>query len=97
MHDQPPRTCLFSERLTMALDPDIVFSAYANTPCSVQFWVAGVASVECRSLRAAVIYARDHGALTESVEITVHLPREDIAYASDKVRALIKELPSGRR
>jgi hypothetical protein len=81
----------------MALDPNLAFSDYANTPCSVQFWVAGVASVECRSLRAAVIYARDHGASTESVEITVHLPREDIAYGTEKVRELVKELPSAKR
>ncbi|PZM08187.1 hypothetical protein [Rhizobium tubonense] len=81
----------------MALDPNQAFTDYKYTPCSVQFWVAGVASVEFRSLRAAVIYARDNGALTESVEITVHLPREDIAYGTEKVRELVKQLSAANR
>jgi hypothetical protein len=81
----------------MALDPTQAFSDYARTPCSVQFWVAGADALEFRSLRAAVIYARDNGALTKSVEITVHLPREDIAYGTDKVRELVKELVQAKR
>ena len=81
----------------MALDPTQAFSDYARTPCSVQFWVAGADALEFRSLRAAVIYARDNGASTKSVEITVHLPREDIAYGTEKVRELVKELVQAKR
>jgi hypothetical protein len=31
------------------------------------------------------------------VEITVHLPREDIAYGTEKVRELVKELVQAKR
>jgi hypothetical protein len=48
-------------------------------------------------LKAAVKYAKDNGGRWNEVEITVHLPREDIVYATDKVHRLIDALRPPRR
>lgn len=81
----------------MALDPIKAFSDYAETDCSVQFWVADAPAMQFKSLEAAVRYAKDHGGRWEEIEITVHLPREDIVYATDKVHRLIDSLQSRGR
>lgn len=77
----------------MALDPVKVFADYAEADCSVQFWIPGTPAVEFRSLEAAVRHAKDHGGRWKEIEITVHLPREDIVYATEKVHRLIDALP----
>jgi hypothetical protein len=76
----------------MALDPIKVFDEYARAHCSVQLWQPGAPSVPFRSLRSAVQYAKDNGGRWNEVEITVHLQREDIVYASSKVHRLIDAL-----
>ncbi|MDO9416103.1 hypothetical protein [Pararhizobium sp.] len=79
----------------MAFDPLILLAEYADTPCSVQFWIADTPSVELPSLRAAVAYAAKNGAMTQSADITVHLPREDIVYGTEKVRLLVQAIGKG--
>jgi len=81
----------------MALDPIKVLNDYAEADCSVQFWVTGAPAVQFRSLKAAVKYAKDNGGRWNEVEITVHLPREDIVYATEKVHRLIDALRPPRR
>lgn len=81
----------------MALDPIKVLNDYAEADCSVQFWLPGAAAMPFRSLKAAVQYAKDNGGRWKEVEITVHLPREDIVYATDKVHRLIDALRPPRR
>ena len=73
----------------MAFDPIKTLTTYANTECSVQMWIADAPVVQFRSLRDAVAYAKAQGGKWTDVEITVHMPREDIAYGSDKTRMLI--------
>ena len=73
----------------MALDPIKAFLDYANADCAVQFWKPGAEPVAFRSLKAAVQYAKDNDGRWNEVEITVHLPREDIVYATEKVHRLI--------
>ena len=81
----------------MALDPIKVLNDYAMADCSVQFWVPGAAPLQFRGLKAAVKYAKDNGGRWNEVEITVHLPQEDIVYATDKVHRLIDALRPPRR
>jgi len=82
----------------MALDPLKALTDYAEADCSVQFWAPGTPAAEFRSLRAAVIYARENGGRWNDIEITVHLPREDIVYGTEKVQRLIDSLRTrGRR
>lgn len=76
----------------MALDPIKALSDYASANCSVQFWTPGAEAVAFRSLKAAVKYAKDNGGRWNEIEITVHLPREDIVYATEKVHRLIDAL-----
>lgn len=76
----------------MALDPIKAMSDYAEADCSVQFWNSGAAAVQFRSLKAAVAYAKENGGRWNEIEITVHLPREDIVYATEKVHRLIDAL-----
>lgn len=76
----------------MAFDPIGAFSKYADTECSVQLWTAGHAAAVLPTLKAAVLYARENGAGWKDVEITVHMPSEDILYATGKVRSLIEFL-----
>jgi hypothetical protein len=80
----------------MALDPLKAFSDYDEASCTVQFWIADAPAVEFDSLRAAVRYAKDQGGRWQEIEITVHLPREDIVYATDKVHRLIDALQDRR-
>ncbi|AYG65778.1 MULTISPECIES: hypothetical protein [unclassified Rhizobium] len=75
-----------------ALDPIKAFSDYAEADCTVQFWIADAPAVEFKSLKSAVSYAKDHGGRWQEIEITVHLPREDIVYATEKVHRLIDSL-----
>jgi hypothetical protein len=81
----------------MALDPIKALSDYGEAKCTVQFWIADAPAVEFSSLKAAVRYAKDHGGRWEEIEITVHLPREDIVYATEKVHRLIDALRDRRR
>lgn len=81
----------------MALDPLKAIADYSEMKCSVQFWTAEAAAVEFDSLKAAVRYAKDKGGRWQEVEITVHLPREDIVYATEKVHRLIDALRDRRR
>ncbi|MBY5739945.1 hypothetical protein [Rhizobium leguminosarum] len=81
----------------MALDPEKAFLDYGAADCSVQFWTAKAPAVQFRSLEAAVRFAKDHGGRWEEIEITVHLPREDIAFATGKVHQLIDALPGDPR
>lgn len=76
----------------MALDPIKAFTEFAEADCSVQFWIPDTPAVQFRSLRAAVIYARENGGRWNDIEITVHLPREDIVYGTEKVHRLIEAL-----
>ncbi|MDB5524479.1 MAG: hypothetical protein JWM58_2242 [Rhizobium sp.] len=76
----------------MAFDPVKTLYTYADTDCSVQMWVADAKPVQFSSLKDAVAYAKEQGGKWNDVEITVHLPREDIAYGSDKTRMLIDAL-----
>lgn len=73
----------------MAFDPIKTLTTYAQTDCSVQMWVTDATAVQFRSLRDAVAYAKAQGGKWTDVDITVHLPREDIVYGSDKTRMLI--------
>jgi hypothetical protein len=81
----------------MALDPVKALSDYGEAKCTVQFWTADAAAVEFDSLKAAVRYAKNNGGRWEEIEITVHLPREDIVYATEKVHRLIDALKDRRR
>jgi hypothetical protein len=81
----------------MALDPEKAFLDYSAADCSVQFWTANAPAVQCTSLEAAVRFAKDHGGRWEEIEITVHLPREDIVFATGKVHQLIDALPGDLR
>jgi hypothetical protein len=81
----------------MALDPIKALSDYGETKCTVQFWITGASAVEFNSLKAAVRYAKDQGGRWQEIEITVHLPREDIVYATEKVHRLIDALPEPRK
>jgi hypothetical protein len=81
----------------MALDPLKALSDYGEAKCTVQFWIAGAPAVEFNSLKAAVRYAKDQGGRWQEIEITVHLPREDIVYATEKVHRLIDALGDRRR
>ena len=76
----------------MAFDPIMALSNYSETECSVQFWIADTPPLQFRSLKDAVTYARDHGGRWNEIEITVHLPREDIVYATVKSRILMDAL-----
>ncbi|WP_438752095.1 hypothetical protein [Pararhizobium sp. O133] len=76
----------------MAFAPLKALTSYADAECSVQFWVADSPAVVLRSLKAAVIHARENGAGWKDVEITVHMRREDVVYATGKVRSLIEAL-----
>jgi hypothetical protein len=76
----------------MAFDPTGAFSKYADAQCSVQLWTADDEVAVLPSLKAGVVYARENGAGWKEVEITVHMPREDIVYATGKVRSLIEHL-----
>jgi hypothetical protein len=76
----------------MAFDPIKALANYSDAECSVQFWVAGTPASVFASLEEAVIFARDNGAGWKDVEITVHLEREDIVYATGKTRTLIEAL-----
>jgi hypothetical protein len=76
----------------MALDPIKALSDYGEAKCTVQFWVTDAPAVEFNSLKAAVRYAKDQGGRWQEIEITVHLPREDIVYATEKVHRLIDAL-----
>ncbi|OJF91053.1 hypothetical protein [Pararhizobium antarcticum] len=76
----------------MAFDPIKAFTHYNEAECSVQFWVADAPASVFASLEEAVAFARDNGAGWKDVEITVHMPREDIVYATGKVRTLIEAL-----
>ena len=76
----------------MALDPAKALLDYADADCSVQFWTPGAEPVGFRSLKAAVQYAGKNGGRWNEIEITVHLPREDIVYATEKVHRLIDAL-----
>lgn len=80
----------------MALDPATVFLEYANADCSVQFWTPGAEPVVLRSLKAAAQYASENGGRWKEIEITVHLPREDIVYATEKVHRLIDALKADK-
>jgi hypothetical protein len=73
----------------MAFDPIKTLTTYANTECSVQMWVADAAAVQFGSLGEAVAYAKAQGGKWTDVDITVHMPSEDIAFGSDKTRMLI--------
>lgn len=77
----------------MALDPEKAFLDYSAADCSVQFWTAKAPAVQFPSLEAAVRFAKDHGGRWKEIEITVHLPREDIAFGTGKVHQLIDALP----
>ncbi|MGZ2379894.1 hypothetical protein EHI44_11010 [Rhizobium leguminosarum] len=81
----------------MALDPEKAFLDYSAADCSVQFWTANSPAVQFTSLEAAVRFAKDHGGRWEEIEITVHLPREDIVFATGKVHQLIDALPDDLR
>ncbi len=81
----------------MAFDPITALTGYNDTECSVQFWVADTPASVFPSLEEAVIFARGNGAGWKDVEITVHLPREDIVYATGKVRSLIEALRTQSR
>jgi hypothetical protein len=81
----------------MALDPQKAFTDYSAADCSVQFWTANALAVQFTSLEAAVRFAKDQGGRWEEIEITVHLPREDIVFATGKVHQLIDALPGDAR
>ena len=76
----------------MAFDPSQVLYTHARTSCSVQFWMTDGPSGEFKGLKEAVAFARDNKGKWNDVDITVHMPREDVTYGSDKVRMLIDAL-----
>lgn len=76
----------------MAFDPSQTLYTYSRTDCTVQFWMENGPRGEFKGLKEAVAFARDHKGKWNDVDITVHLPREDITYGSDKVRMLIDAL-----
>ena len=73
----------------MAFDPSKTLYSFAETPCSVQIWLAESQVAEFPSLPDAVAYAKQQGGKWNDVEITVHMPREDIVYGTDKTRSMI--------
>jgi len=73
----------------MAFDPNKALADFNDVECSVQFWIAGAPAVTFPSLRAAVDHAFQNGGKWNEIEITVHLPREDIVYGTAKVHILI--------
>jgi hypothetical protein len=77
------------EEHSMAFDPIATLSGYSAAECTVQMLQPGAKPVQFSGLAAAAEYAKEQGGKWNDVEITVHLPREDIVYASDKVRILI--------
>jgi hypothetical protein len=80
----------------MAFDPVKALTNYSDAECSVQFLIAGTPASVFPSLEEAVIFARDNGAGWKDIEITVHLDREDIVYATGKTRTLIEALRQKR-
>ncbi|KQY41834.1 MULTISPECIES: hypothetical protein [Rhizobium/Agrobacterium group] len=80
----------------MAFDPIKALSNYSDAECSVQFLIAGTPASVFPSLEDAVLFARENGAGWKDVEITVHLDREDIVYATGKTRTLIEALRKKR-
>jgi hypothetical protein len=93
-----PRACLWRQCLIcifakkeyqMAFDPTKTLYTYASTECSVQIWLSDAKPVQFPSMTDAVAYANQQGGKWNEVEITVHLPREDIVYGTDKTRMLI--------
>ncbi|UIK19473.1 hypothetical protein LZK79_10835 [Rhizobium leguminosarum] len=92
-----PKNCRRCTANAMALDPEKAFLDYSAADCSVQFWTANAPAVQFTSLEAAVRFAKEHGGRWEEIEITVHLPREDIVFATGKVHQLIDALPSDLR
>lgn len=72
-----------------AFDPMHALDTYANSACSVQFWLPDAKPYHCSSIAEALTYASKHGAKWNSVELTVHRSREDIVYGTDKTRMLI--------
>lgn len=81
----------------MAFDPIKALTSYHDAECSVQFWIKDAPASVFQSLEDAVTFARDNGAGWKDVEITVHMPREDIVYATGKVRTLIEALRTQKR
>jgi hypothetical protein len=77
----------------MALDPLKTFLTYGDADCSVQIWAADAQAVQFTSLEAAIRFAKEQGARWQEIEVTVHLPREDIVFATGKVHKLIDALP----
>ena len=75
--------------IRMAFDPNKALADFNDVDCSVQFWIAGAQAVTFPSLRAAVNHAFQNGGKWNEIEITVHLPREDIVYGTAKVHILI--------
>jgi hypothetical protein len=74
----------------MAFDPIKALSNYSDAECSVQFLIAGTPASVFPSLEEAVLFARENGAGWKDVEITVHLDREDIVYATGKTRKMAR-------
>lgn len=72
-----------------AFDPTQVLDTYADSECSVQLWLPDAEPFHCSSIAEALSYASKHGGKWNSVELTVHRPREDIVYGTDKTRMLI--------
>lgn len=72
-----------------AFDPMQALDTYAESECSVQFWVPDAKPFHCGSIGEALAYASKHGGKWNGVELTVHLAREDIVYGTDKTRMLI--------
>lgn len=73
----------------MAFDPNKALADFDDVECSVQFWIAGAPAETFPSLRAAVNHAFKNGGKWNEIEITVHLPREDIVYGTAKTHILI--------
>ena len=76
----------------MAFDPVSALTKYADAECSVQLWIPGAPVAVLPTLKDAVVYAKENGGGWKDVEITVHMPREDIVYATGKVRTLMEYL-----
>lgn len=72
-----------------AFDPMQALHTYADSDCSVQFWLPDAKPFHCSSIGEALAYANKHGGKWNSVELTVHRSREDIVYGTDKTRMLI--------
>jgi hypothetical protein len=72
-----------------AFDPMKALETYAESECSVQFWLPDAKPFQCSSIGEALAYASKHGGKWNSVELTVHRRSEDIVYGTDKTRMLI--------